>query len=121
MGPALFSLGFDQITRSAVLELNIWYLDDATHKGESDTVVAVFPLLSTTICTIRSSSAADSAWTNQAHTRSSPFIAGIAIPRKVCLGTIREPGIDRGDSKRPTALQSSPFPEGKTLVGIASA
>lgn len=42
MGPALFSLGVDQIARSAVSELNIWYLDDATLGGEPDIVLADF-------------------------------------------------------------------------------
>ena len=29
-GPALFSLGIDEVTREIDTELNVWYLDDGT-------------------------------------------------------------------------------------------
>ena len=37
-GPALFSLGIDEITRRVDTELNIWYLDDGTIGDSPDKV-----------------------------------------------------------------------------------
>ena len=49
-GPALFSLAVDEISRAILSPLNIWYLDDVTMGGPSETVrqdlQSVIPLLS---------------------------------------------------------------------------
>ena len=39
-GPALFSLGIDEITREIDTELNVWYLDDGTLGDSPDKVIA---------------------------------------------------------------------------------
>ena len=40
LGPLVFSLGVDEVSRSISSELNIWFLDDATIGGPAETVLA---------------------------------------------------------------------------------
>ena len=83
-------------------------------------------------CVNRRPAAAVSVWMNRAHTRSHAFIAWVIIPDIWPSMTLSNEHFVKFALVRSTsllsieetasvlrALQSSPFPEGKTFVGIA--